>query len=227
MKRPDAATISAQSTCWYRDTVRSCQRMIRLISATQAVRSSRSFHRIASPPSGFSTRAISWKRRVGVEPVERLGDGDDIDRRVRERDRLCGAVHDLGGGDGRTRLLAHALDGFDGGDGRAELDEAPGELAGARGEVADRGPGGDPELGARAWRRPRPDSRAARSRRPRRPPGSRVRRRRRWPWPPRPGPTRRRRRRRRRRRGSGGAAPDPASRPSACGGTSRPPRRAG
>ena len=60
MKRPDAATISAQSTCWYRDTVRSCQRMIRLISATQAVCSSRSFHRIASPPWGFSTRAISW-----------------------------------------------------------------------------------------------------------------------------------------------------------------------
>ena len=118
MKRPDAATISAQSTCWYRDTVRSCQRMIRLISATQAVRSSRSFHRIASPPPGFSTRAISanaasasnqWKAWATVT-TSTDASGSGIASAVPS---TTWAVRD-----GRTRLLAHALDGFDGGDGR-------------------------------------------------------------------------------------------------------------
>ena len=137
--------------------------------------------------------------------------------RVGRRDRLGGAVEDLDVGQHLGELRPHGRDRLDGDDVEAAADEQPGELAGAGGEVADAGAGPMPSS-RRGRRRPRAGSRAGparsrrRRRRSRRPPSGVITR------SPRP-------RARRSRRGGRASAPTRGSRPSPCGGSSRPPRR--
>ena len=120
--------------------------MVRLISATHAEDSSRSFQRRARPPPGRRTRAISVERRRRIEPVEGLGDRDDVDRLVGQRDRLGRAGDRVDLRQDGLELPPHPLDGLDGEHVGARLDEPAGELAGAGREVAHLDPRTDPEL---------------------------------------------------------------------------------
>ncbi len=118
-----------------------------------------------------------------VEPVERLGDGDGVGARVRERDRLGRPVERAGRG--VADPCPHLGDGLDRHDLGAGRGERAGELARPGREVDD----GRAPAGGRAARRARPRRRAgsrgargrrrrpsARSREPRRRGRRRIRR---------------------------------------------------
>jgi hypothetical protein len=83
---------------------------------------------------------------VGVEPVERLRDGDRFERRGDEWERLRAAGDDVDAGHGPGEHAAHAfhrLDRHEPGTGRYEQ---PGELARPRSEVDGGGAGADAQV---------------------------------------------------------------------------------
>ena len=78
------------------------------------------------------------KRLVAPEPVEGLGDGDEIGRRVTERDVFGRPVHDVGS-DVARKLSTHRGDRLDREHVRPGRCKRTRELAGSRGEVDDCG----------------------------------------------------------------------------------------
>ena len=108
-----------------------------LSSATHGSLSSRMFQTSAIRPPGRSTRAISRERRAVVEPVERLGNRDDVGARVRERDRLRPTFH---GGHLRNsvaEMREHLGERLDGRHPMPESNEGARQLARSRTEVDD------------------------------------------------------------------------------------------
>ena len=115
-------------------------------SARPAVRSGSSsahvFQSSAIPPPGRRCDA-SLRVRAHVEPVERLPDGDRVDRRVRQRYRLGDARVDLGVRHARARTRRASPVRLDRDHLDAEREELARQLAGAGGEV-EHAPAGQP-----------------------------------------------------------------------------------
>ena len=97
----------------------------------------------SDPTAGAQHPGQLGERGFGVEPVERLRDGDRVDRAGREGQRLRGAGHRRDIGLGAVQDLAHPLDRLDGDDPRPARREEPGQLAGPGGQVDEPGAGPD------------------------------------------------------------------------------------
>ena len=94
-----------------------------------------------STPPGRSTRAISFERGVGIEPVEGLTHQHGVDALVVERYLFGPAGVDRDVGVGRMQLRAHPVQRLHGDDDATGGDDRPGQLARARGQVEHVMPG--------------------------------------------------------------------------------------
>ena len=150
------------------------------IARTHGTDSSRRFQASSEPAAGPEHAVDLGQGADGVEPVERLGDDDRVDRGRGQRDRLGGAVDDLDAAPRprRPRPASRACPS------RARARRSGPRSARAAGSACrcrPRARGGCGRAGGRAARRSRPrrppGSRGATARRGRRPPRTRGRRR--------------------------------------------------
>ena len=80
------------------------------------------------------------ERTRPVEPMERLGHGDRVERSITEGHRFRRSIERHRAGRRHRDAVAHACERLHGDDGRSGRDERAGELAGPRADIRDGGP---------------------------------------------------------------------------------------